>query len=1447
MGFLEKENFDLKMRVYYLEENMRTGDGAGSEVDGGIRRRGGRDHHHHHAGSGDVDMDSNLKVSELHLELEEKNAELEQRNLLLTKSKDAIQKMKQELESMRKDADPRNREELLERIAKLKAANDEMEKTRHEQVNDLEASVAETKSLIFHKEQEVAMLSTRVEQLELDVAHKEDRLTEARDQHDRDQQHILLVNSKCEKMDEELVQARAHVELYRLETEDHRKEAEKLMQQLREAEDMTHHQQELHDLRHNLEQAHATHTERMHGDHKIAMQELRDEIDKLHEQHKVDLHNQTEKHEVHGHDIQQRHQLECTRIREELTNQKEEVRLEREREREDATQRMEERLDECRKLHSQIENLRAKHDHLIKEIEAAKIAEEAAKIELSFRSDENSNMKSELATLHEELRSHKRAHEQAAILKEELRRETNEKESFVLRMEAEKVEMQHKLDHATEMYDKIRISVSENEYKRTAAEAELKSIKATHSTVEEISRENEKYQHENTALSADLQTEKHRVSDMKRDVEDREKTIFETNHKNDLLRSEITHLEREVAAVSKTRDELNDILAADRAKLGSLDGLIDDLKATGEKAAADHTRREEYLLKELEGVRGQILDAEKSKMLMETKYNGMKREYSTSCIAAAESMGHWDSALTELLDGLSTFAPEGSMAGGTAIHFLGQSGVAGQSNFHSSGNDRMSMSHLGGTATTGMSGDSDELHLTLLPQMDRLGERIRLKIERFSRIRSLFVSGYEKEVKKVTVHFDSIVQKNALLVARVGKCEADAERVRNTIRRDEEIRVQRERDMERFRTETMSSHAAALREAETRYHTQGLQLSQAKEAQVAAQRAKELEMTRREEENAAWKAKMAALVAGDEEQLLAAITAEQAAQKALKEEHESEVEELHARIDENAKEISIRQEQERDLEETVRLLKAQVEGLQQDLEQYAEAEQVVIDLSARCEEVARDRDGLAQQLQEEGMRNQAALHEAGRIEEELRDEIERAAAEARNVHDEKMAMLSEYSKEIEGQQKMVAGLENSILNKEAKIDALLVEIEKLKARQITPELKQMIRDTKAIMSATQADAQDVVSEARGVRELVTGLHDFVEDSSHGGGSSTFARVVNMPPPAPAAASKIVESPVSASRQQQNDDQVDTSYNPQDSSFMSPFARNVRFRESGTNQFSSAHSSSIGGNGGGGNSDALDMSSMVVPRRVVPSVSGTNVFKDTVVASNGSSSVSRSASRRPGPFSTSSSEQGGGGGNSSMVLGSQMMSSYSNSGSRVVVQDNARSPVHQQPHQHQQQSLSPYHAPRQQEQQMSPYHAQQQQQPVMHPYVPSYSGGGMVGTPLGTMLHTQQQQQQQQPSRSSSTYAPGDRSSMAPTADGLGLRFSTGMSRTGTSGSPSGGLKSTSSSSFSGGGGANGRVDTAPAPGTASRQSVSRLQRLGGDIKALASKLDNMSTPVSSQR
>ena len=124
---------------------------------------------------------------------------------------------------------------------------------------------------------------------------------------------------------------------------------------------------------------------------------------------------------------------------------------------------------------------------------------------------------------------------------------------------------------------------------------------------------------------------------------------------------------------------------------------------------------------------------------------------------------------------------------------------------------------------------------------------------------------------------------------------------------------------------------------------------------------------------------------------------------------------------------------------------------------------------------------------------------------------------------------------------------------------------------------------------------------------------------------------------------------------------------------------------------------------------------------------------------------------------------------------------------------------------------------------------------------SAAGGGGGATSQGSMLA---QQRQQHLSMSSSlagpgtfenVYAPGDKQSLAPTSDGLGVRFSNGVSGARFSSSPAtkshtmGGSFSLSARNTPGGGIAT--------PGTASRQSVSRLQRLGGDIKALASKLD----------
>ena len=212
------------------------------------------------------------------------------------------------------------------------------------------------------------------------------------------------------------------------------------------------------------------------------------------------------------------------------------------------------------------------------------------------------------------------------------------------------------------------------------------------------------------------------------------------------------------------------------------------------------------------------------------------------------------------------------------------------------------------------------------------------------------------------------------------------------------------------------------------------------------------------------------------------------------------------------------------------------------------------------------------------------------------------------------------------------------------------------------------------------------------------------------------------------------------------------------------------------------------------------------RGPVPLVSDTNTFRDTV-------------------------------GSATKGSVNQVMSAYSLSSGRAVVQDAARSPPAAA-------TLTP------QSPTPSRFTSTMQSMPTppsamsMKSIVSAYDDRSVAtSTPQGAMMAQQRQQHfamsGSRSSRSSNfgnVYAPGDKLREAPTADGLGVRFSNGVSGTGYSSSPAvntggsraGGL-SLAGRNTPGGGMAT--------PSTASRQSVSRLQRLGGDIKALASKLD----------
>ena len=77
---LEKENFDLKMKIYYLEDNLRQvgNSGASNEMD-----------------------ELRAENMNLRLKIEEQTIDLDQRNSLLMKAKGAIESLKSELDKLK--------------------------------------------------------------------------------------------------------------------------------------------------------------------------------------------------------------------------------------------------------------------------------------------------------------------------------------------------------------------------------------------------------------------------------------------------------------------------------------------------------------------------------------------------------------------------------------------------------------------------------------------------------------------------------------------------------------------------------------------------------------------------------------------------------------------------------------------------------------------------------------------------------------------------------------------------------------------------------------------------------------------------------------------------------------------------------------------------------------------------------------------------------------------------------------------------------------------------------------------------------------------------------------------------------------------------------------------------------------------------------------------------
>lgn len=133
-AWLEKNNFDLKMKVYYLEENMKKmiESGAGNST------------------HSDYAEELRAENTSLRLQVEEKCLEMEQRNTLLVKAKTAIETLKAEIGKLR--ADKLAHSDTESRVRSLIRENEELEAKHRFKMEQLEVQVATLQQAVNMKE-----------------------------------------------------------------------------------------------------------------------------------------------------------------------------------------------------------------------------------------------------------------------------------------------------------------------------------------------------------------------------------------------------------------------------------------------------------------------------------------------------------------------------------------------------------------------------------------------------------------------------------------------------------------------------------------------------------------------------------------------------------------------------------------------------------------------------------------------------------------------------------------------------------------------------------------------------------------------------------------------------------------------------------------------------------------------------------------------------------------------------------------------------------------------------------------------------------------------------------------------------------------------------------------------------------------------------------------------
>eukprot|EP01031_Cornospumella_fuschlensis_P031644 gene31644-38244_t len=397
---LERQNFDLKLKVFHLEETLKKMQDSEmrQEVHQGLARS---------------------EVADLKMQIEEKEIELEQRDLLLLKAKGAIEALKHELD--RKKMELEKQADVEDRIKRLKHMNDEIEADYKGQLVKIEADLSASKQIVGYKEQEKSMLEEKVRQLEVALASLHDQLDKANAERVRIEDRWMQSQQQIVQLDEDLTQAKAHVDLFKMQLQE---EAEEMRQVREQLKDTVQRKKELEDA------------------HRVRIAELNAQYDSqirsIRTNHEHDLEKLRASHVQMLTDVRENYQVEVNKARQQMDRSVQEIKahenMDIARVREEYQLRLNEKNSELKTLHGLMESDRLKYDKIASDLEVCRN-------ELKERQHTTETLRSELALKNEtiaqlhaarqDLLEQQRRHVE---LQEQMRRELMEKTELSLKL-----------------------------------------------------------------------------------------------------------------------------------------------------------------------------------------------------------------------------------------------------------------------------------------------------------------------------------------------------------------------------------------------------------------------------------------------------------------------------------------------------------------------------------------------------------------------------------------------------------------------------------------------------------------------------------------------------------------------------------------------------------------------------------------------------------------------------------------------------------------------------------------------------------------------------------------------------------------------------------------------------------------------------------------------------